>query len=113
MVELIIYTVLCIVLGFSLTSRGLIFTEKVKNILSIITLIFGGSLIFLSIFYKVWTFAIFSVVGYLLFTNVGQVIALLAMREGRRASKFSWLMFILASLALAYFLIFARVAIIE
>ncbi len=109
-VTLIVFMVMCLVQGFAVTSRGVLFTEKVKTALSVLPLIILTALIISALLSKSLILAIVAVVFYLLFPGTGQTLALLVSGRVKQIGVLSWIVTALAVVA-AYCVIFGRVVV--
>ena len=111
-VIILVLMAICVCQGFAVTSRGSIFTETVKNSMSVLA---GASLVTVivsAIVSKSLIVVVAAVVVYFLFTGAGQTIALVLMGRARQISPFSWVFTILSVVA-AYCVICGRIVVLS
>lgn len=109
-IALIIFMVICLAQGFAATSRGTLFTEKVKTAVAGVAVFALVFFIISAIISKSLVLAIAAIVFYLLFPGTGQTIALLMMGRVKQIGVLSWIVTALA-IAAAYCVIFGRIVV--
>ena len=104
----IILMILCFANGLVFTSKGAIITEKVKMVVAILSVTSVVALLISSVFEKSVVMAVSAVISYFLFSGAGQTFTLIVMGKPKQIGPFSWIMTILAMIAI-YCLVFGRV----
>ena len=104
----IILMILCFANGFVFTSKGAIITEKVKLVVALLSVNSVVVLLISSVFEKSVVMAVAAVISYFLFSGAGKTFTLIVMGKSKQIGPFSWIMTILAIVAI-YCLVFGRV----
>lgn len=105
----IAYVLALLFMGFAMTSRGAIFTQKVKAATSLTSLSLGVVILIVAFLEKSLVLGVLCIVLYFVAPGVGQTLTLIALKEKYRISPLSWIMTVLFFAAAVYVIVFGRI----